>query len=573
MQRPQQSISKNFYKIAPHPEVLTTLLIFLLLQNPCTARVNFCAVGDILLDRGIRKKIQEHGVDYPFEKISEFVKKYDLAFCNLECPVSARGISTGKIYCFRADTQFFTGVKNAGFNIFSLANNHIIDWGEKACMDTKEIIEKNSLHAIGVGKNQKDALNPIIIRRNGLRFAFLASVGIPLKGIIWPVSKTGPAQASLEEIVKEVERMRTEVDFVIVSCHWGIEYQHSPTTYQVQWARRIVDAGADLVIGHHPHVLQSIEIYKNRFILYSLGNFVFDQRKQYQRQSGIFTCVFKKGSIDSASFHPVMLEDFRPGFAEDSAFLLIEEKITNISTDRNARFLNVNNHILLSDTTSTLHFKTPLRYAKMDNNDVMVYKDAIELVDSCGLIVDTCALERNRRIKDCCIIKDSTALHIFALIGPIDTTWADCIAHYVITKSRITKIWPYYYPGYDFWKIASVDIDGDSVFEIGVGVYDKTGNHTTRKNRLCIYNWRDGYIYAKWCSSQISMPFIDFEFLDIDDDGLDNLVTIEIGKKNTKKIMIYQWCGFAFWAYRKSTCASGELWLSNIDLQYLISEK
>ncbi len=551
---------------------MTTLVIFLLLQNPCAARVSFCAVGDILLDRGIRRKIQKNSIDYPFENVNEFISSYDLAFCNLECPVSGRGISTGKIYCFRADTNFFAGVKNAGFDVFCLANNHIIDWGQKACMDTKDIIESNNLYAIGLGKNQKEALSPTIITRNGLRLAFIASVGKPLKDLIWPLSKPGPAQASLDEIVAEVAKIRTIVDFVIVSLHWGTEYQYTPAVDQVEWAREIIDAGADLIIGHHPHVLQSIEVYKNRFILYSLGNFVFDQRKLYQRQSGIFSCVFKKGSIDSAAFHPVILENFRPGLAEDSTFVMIEEKIANISKNCNTKFLNVHNYIFLADSTSVLHFETPLKYAKIQNNNVLVYKSGIELVDSSGFIIDSFGIEINRNMKDCCLIQDSTALHLFVLIGQIDNTWADYLAHYVITSSKITKTWPDYCPVYDPWKIALVDIDGDSIFEIVVSAYDKTSDKT-QISRLCIYGWGDDYIYAKWHSSPISMPFIDFAFSDIDDDGLDNLITLEKGKNDTRKVMIYQWVKFGFWTCREMVETLSESWLSNLEHKYLVAKQ
>jgi poly-gamma-glutamate synthesis protein (capsule biosynthesis protein) len=547
------------------------LLFFLLLQNPAEARVSFCAVGDILLDRGIRTTIEKNGVDYPFEQVSEFINGFDLAFCNLECPISARGASTGKIYCFRADTNFFTGVDNAGFNIFSLANNHTIDWGRNAFMDTKEIIEKRKLYAVGAGKNQEEARGPTIVRMNGLTFAFFAYVGMPLEGIVWAEDKPGPAQATIEEICKEIFTIREGVDFVVVSLHWGIEYQHTPMINQVQWGRKIIDAGADLIIGHHPHVLQSIEIYRNRFILYSLGNFVFDQHKLYQRQTGIFSCIFKKGRIDSVSFYPVLLENFRPGLVKDSAFEFIKEKIEAISSQYNTKFLAGDEQIFLTDSTLLLSFTNPIMRSRINKSNIIVYNNSVEMVDTNGFVTSTLTITPGEEIKDCCFIKDSASLHLFAIIGKTKAFRGDYLAQYRITDKKIIEEWLDKDRGYNPWKIITADIDSDSVPEICVGVYKKARFHPILTNRLFIYNWDGNYIYPKWFGSRLSMPFLDFDFFDIDNDGLDDLIALEINKDGTKRIMVYQWLGFGFSGYRELAKNLNETWLSNIDIDSLIS--
>lgn len=551
---------------------MSILIIFLLLQNPADARVTFCAVGDILLDRGIRTKIKKISVNYPFENVSAFINNYDLSFCNLECPVSARGASTGKIYCFRADTNFFNGVKNAGFNVFSLANNHTIDWGPKACMDTKKIIEENNLYAVGIGKKQEEARAPVIIKMNGLTFAFLAYVGMPLEGIVWAKDKPGPAQATIEEIIAEIKKVRCEVDYVIVSFHWGIEYKHKPLDKQSQWAHKVIDAGADLVIGHHPHVLQSIELYKNRYILYSLGNFVFDQRKLYQRQTGIFSCIFKKGRIDSVSFFPVLLDKFRPGFVEDTAFKLIEEKIKKISDGYNTMFLGTDDRIFLTDSTLSLSFKLPIKYAETYDNKIIVHKNVIEIVDTSGAIIDTFVITSNKEVKDCCFIKDSTSLHLFAIIGQIEKIRGDYLTQYRITDKKIIEEWLDRDRGYNPWKIMTADIDGDSLPEICVGVYKRTRFPSGYTNRIFIYDWDGNYISPKWFGPKLLMPFVDFEFSDIDNDGLDDLIALEIEKDSTKRIMTYQWLGLGFWGYKVLSRNLKENWLSNVKIKSLMSE-
>ena len=552
---------------------MAILIIFLVSQNPAEARVSFCAVGDILLDRGIRKKIKQNSIDYPFENVGEFINKFDLAFCNLECPISARGASTGKIYCFRADTNFFAGIKNAGFNIFSMANNHTIDWGRKACMDTREIIEKHNLYAVGAGKDQKEARKPVIIRMNGLKFALFAYVGLPLKGLIWPASKPGPAQASIDDIITEIKKIREQVDFVVVSFHWGIEYQHKPMANQVEWAHKVIDAGADLVIGHHPHVLQSIEVYKNRFILYSLGNFVFDQHKLYQRQTGIFSCIFKKGRIDSASFYPVLLENFRPGFVKDTAFKLIKEKIEKISDGYNTKFLNGNNKIFLTDSTLSLNFKNPIKYSNIGDNKISIYNNLIEITDTSGTIIDTFLIEQEKEIKDCCFIKDSTFLHLFAIIGKTREIRGDYLTQYRITDKKIIEEWLEKDCGYNPWKIVTADIDGDSVPEICLGVYKKTVFHSDYTNGLFIYDWDRYCIHPKWFGAEFPISLLDFEFYDVDKDGIADLITLETENDSTKKIMTYQWFGSGLWGYRKLAENLSENWLSNVNIESFFQKK
>lgn len=546
---------------------MAILIIFLVSQNPAEARVSFCAVGDILLDRGIRKKIKQNSVDYPFENVGEFLNGFDLAFCNLECPVSARGASTGKIYCFRADTNFFTGIKNAGFNIFSLANNHTIDWGRKACMDTKEIIEKHNLYAVGAGKDQKEARKPVIIRMNGLRFALFAYVGLPLKGLIWPETKPGPAQATIEEIIAEIKKIREQVDFVVVSLHWGLEYQHKPMANQSEWAHKIIDAGADLVIGHHPHVLQSIEVYKNRFILYSLGYFVFDQHKLYQRQTGIFSCIFKKGKIDSLSFYPVLLENFRPGFVKDTAYKLIEEKIKEISEGYKTKFLSRDDKIFLTDSILSLSFKNPIKYSNIGDNKIIIYNNSIEITDTIGNIIDTFLIEQEKEIKDCCFIKDSTCLRLFAIIGKTREIRGDYLAQYRITDKKIIEEWLEKDYDYNPWKIVSADIDGDSILEICLDVYKKTVFHSEYTNGLFIYNWDGNFVHPKWFGTEFLIPLLDFEFYDVDNKGLADLITLETENDSTTKIIAYQWMGSGFWRYRKLAENLSENWLSNVDIE------
>jgi len=548
---------------------LLALALIIFLQNPAPQRVSFCAVGDILLDRGIRRSIVAEDVDHPFEKISDFINAFDLAFCNLECPISTRGKSTGKIYCFRADTNFFSGVKNAGFNVFSLANNHIIDWGEQACLDTRELIEKNELYTFGAGKDQNEALKPCIIRLNGLRFAFLGSVGIPLKDMIWPMKKSGPAQATLAQLIESINAVRKDVDYVIVSMHWGTEYEHIPRSHQITWAHGLIDAGADLVIGHHPHVLQSIEIYKKRIILYSLGNFVFDQRKLYQKQSGVFSCIFKRGHIDSACFYPVMVNNFQPEPAKDIDLEAISQKIITISKKYNAVFIKKNDRLFVTDSSCVLYVETPIKRVKALGMLVLVNRASIEMYDSCGMLHDNIVLQSDQKISDCCFIEDSTGCRIFALISSINSRSADFISQFLITQQGIIPECCIQNTKYKLWKILTADIDCDSVPEIFIGAY-KISTLENSKNNLLMYRWNGINLDEIYASDKKLDPFIDFLFMDIDNDGLDDLISLESCPAKTYTISVYQWLGFDFMKYRELITGLRQTWLSDIDLKQLI---
>ncbi len=548
---------------------MLALALIIFLQNPTPARISFCAVGDILLDRGIRTSINAENVDHPFAKITHFTNQFELAFCNLECPVSAIGKSTGKIYCFRADTNFFSGVQNAGFNVISLANNHIIDWGEQACLDTRRFIEKKELFAFGAGKDQTEALQPLIVNKNGLRVAFLGSVGAPLKNVIWPITKSGPGQATLAQLIERIDLVRNHVDYIVVSMHWGTEYEHIPRSHQITWAHALIDAGADLIIGHHPHVLQSIEIYKNRIILYSLGNFVFDQRKLYQRQSGIFSCIFKKGRIDSACFHPVMINDFQPAIAQDTLFEVIAEKVNAISDEYNAVFIKKNNQLFITDSGCALYFDVPIMRTKIPGLTILVNRSSVEMYDSCGLLHDRLILQLDQEIQDCCYTEDSAGIRLFALIRGADPQCGDFLGQFRINAQGITPEYCIENMKYRFWKILTADIDCDSVPEICIGAHKK-GTLESSVNTLILYRWSGANFHQMYTSSKKLGPFVDFLFKDIDNDGLDDLISLEPCSTGTYEATVYQWLGFDFMKYRVMITGLKQAWLSNCDVKRLV---
>jgi poly-gamma-glutamate synthesis protein (capsule biosynthesis protein) len=546
--------------------MVQSLLFFLILQTPTPPRVSFCAVGDILLDRGTRSIIRQHGVDYPFENVAAFIRPFDLAYANLESPVSARGRSTGKIYCFRADTNFFAGVEHAGFDIIAIANNHTIDWGSTAFFDTKDIIERHGLVPVGACDSALE-VQPVIVEKNGLRFAFIANVGIPLRGVVWPLLRTGPGQADIGTITAAIRKIRPKVDFVIVGLHWGVEYQYQPMPENVTWAHQLIDAGADLVVGSHPHILQPVEVYNQRLILYSLGNFVYDQHKIYQRQSGIFTCVFRKGEIDSAAFVPALLSDFHPDLARGRDFDSIAVKLTEISEKRRGRFRSAADRLFVADPAGNTTFFMPLGYGQIGDCQCIVQRTAVECGKKYGPA--DLGLRPGEVIKDCCFIPGEPGSMLAAIIGP-DEPLRNRLALYRFDADCLIAE-PAPNPNCRPWKIVGVDFDADSLPEIFVAAWQKEPFQPGFKNCLFVYQRRGDALYPKWPGAKLSLPFEDFLLADINDDGLKELLVLEKEPGGFQCVVAYQWCGNGFYGYKILTRNWSDPWLNETSLRRLIN--
>lgn len=505
--------------------------------------------------------IRQHGVDRPFDGVGEFIRQFDLAYANLESPVSSRGRSTGKLYCFRGDTNFFPGVVNAGFDIISIANNHTIDWGQTAFSDTRDIIERHGLLPVGFGAPSE--VEPAIVEKNGLRFAFFASVGIPLRGVVWPLSLSGPCQADIAALAAAIRDTRDDVDFVICGMHWGEEYKYRPMPDNVAWAHQLVDAGADLVVGSHPHILQSIESYKGRLILYSLGNFVYDQHKTYQRQSGIFACVFRKGMIDSAAFIPVFLNDFHPGLAEGNDFDSIAIRMADISRDFRIRFRSATDRLFITDTTLGNQIPVPIIQRTVQGRRVAVFRRTVEYDKEYGL--NDLGLSPAEEIKDAAFIPDKDHPALALIAGPARSgnnrlallrLGADGIRSETMPKENCRP-----------WKVVGFDFDADSTYEICVAGLKKDIFMAGINDYLFIYEWRDGSLVLQSRSVKFPLPVTDFTFLDINEDGLKELITLEKIASGIRHVIAYQWCGYGFYGYKTLSRTWSDDWLTETGIR------
>lgn len=283
--------------------------------------VTLAAVGDVLLDRAVARTMKEVGDNrYPLLRTASIFRRADLAFANLECPLSDRG---SQINMFRGKPEYVETLTYGGFNLISLANNHILDYGVVAMLDTMERLSAAGIVHAGVGENIFEARRPRILQSKGVKVAFLAytEVGegftytrVPHQWAATP-ELPGAAPARADFLRLDVKTVRREADLVIVSMHWGKEYDHKPTDFQKALGRIAMDAGADLVIGHHPHVIQGIEFRGRGVIAYSLGNFIFDQETYNRRQGLVLKAAFDRGGLRQLAFKPTLIRRCQPEVA------------------------------------------------------------------------------------------------------------------------------------------------------------------------------------------------------------------------------------------------------------------
>ena len=279
--------------------------------------VDLVAVGDVMLARGVNNKIKKVGPDYPFEKTQEIISSADIAFCNLECSISSKatGDPYRNIFCIKPWEA--KGLSFAGFDLISLANNHALDYGKKGLLSTMEFLTQEKIKFVGAGKTKSESILPTIFEVRGIKIAFLA---FNLYTMDWVKFKENdPAIAFYDSSrAKEIiTNLKNEVEVIVISLHWGIEYRKSPASSQIRIAHQLIDAGASLILGHHPHVVQKIEEYKGGVIVYSLGNFVFDQHKPETKNSIIFKAKLSRKGVVEYSTLPVQIVRFQPTLKKD----------------------------------------------------------------------------------------------------------------------------------------------------------------------------------------------------------------------------------------------------------------
>ena len=236
--------------------------------------------GDVLLSDHVLTAYDKAGgiggvVDEGYRNV---IGKADFFMVNQEFPFSSRGEEApDKQFTFRLAPERVSLFSEMGIDGVTLANNHALDFGREALMDSCETLDRAGIVHTGAGGNLEAARRPVIVEQKGKRIAVIGPTRV-IPTADWAAGKQVPGMLAAYDmaiLLEEIQKQRQENDFVVVYVHWGIEKEEKPQDYQRSMGRQMIDAGADLVIGAHPHVLQGIEYYKGKAIVYSLGNFVF----------------------------------------------------------------------------------------------------------------------------------------------------------------------------------------------------------------------------------------------------------------------------------------------------------
>ena len=262
------------------------------------------AVGDMMLARTIGEMIESEGIEAPFAFTAETLSTADITLGNLECSISDRGTPEDKKYTFRAPLSAAESLQFAGFDLVSLSNNHILDYGPLALEDTLAELSAAAVKAVGAGMDDEEAYQPVFFEVNGLRIAFLAFTDVSTVDYDYLAWEAGSAQpgiawAHAEQIESGVRAAKAQADLVVVLFHNGYEIVQKVSDLQQQVAHLAIDSGADLVIGSHPHVLQRIEDYNGGLIVYSMGNFVFDNFLYPPNYSAILSVTLTEEGVET----------------------------------------------------------------------------------------------------------------------------------------------------------------------------------------------------------------------------------------------------------------------------------
>ena len=271
----------------------------------CADTLNIVLTGDILLDRGVRQTIEHHGVDHLFsDGIDAVFRSAQVVVGNLECPVTKIEAPVFKQYIFRGEPEWLETLHQHGITHLNLANNHSIDQGREGLLDTKRNIEASGMIPIGAGANMTEASQPVLLAEQPRKVWLVPSLRLALENYAYLPDQPCVSQESMDSLLERVHRLRKadSTAIIIVSLHWGGEHTLQPVPRQRQEAHQLILAGADVLVCHHTHTLQTIEDFHGKSIYYSIGNFIFDQQKPLNSQACIVRLSIKKDDFIVETF-------------------------------------------------------------------------------------------------------------------------------------------------------------------------------------------------------------------------------------------------------------------------------
>lgn len=448
-----------------------------------------------MLARGVNAMIKKRGMEFLFEKIRPVFGQYKYRFINLECPITKLSYPPNKPFSFRADSSFVGILTAAGVTHATLANNHIDDQTADGATDTDNILAENGISAVGLREKEASVCKPAEISLERRKLAVFGALGIDMKSTnIW-YSQDSVFLNSVKTYKKE-----NPSAFVVVYVHWGNEYRKFPSIDQVSQARRLIDIGADMIIGHHPHVIESIQYYKGKPIFFSLGNLIFDQHDLDTKRGIIAGLTFRDSSVetdivpyDIKEDRPVpLLPDERQGFKQ--SLLSISDEISLYDNDDGWRLKEKQPSSKDADTVGETIF-SPIRI-----------KDSF--------------FDGSAELK-----KLSTMRGYKLRINDKRTGTADNL-----------------YLPYPVYRFDAGDINNDGRTDILLGVIKSTHFDPQVKKRLFIFRIDSSRLAPLWLGSRVCLNLIDFK--PVAGRNGHRILTVEKDLNHLYCNGLYQWDNF-----------------------------
>lgn len=324
---------------------IATAVVTLLFSGDVTLGFHYEEYVEEQISKG---KPRDEMLGWGFDRVRGLTTKADVFVVNLECPFTSRGEKVPKNFNFRASPALVAGLESGGVDVVSLANNHLMDYGEVGLADTLSTLDAAKIVHFGAGRSLAAAREPAVITVKGTRFAFLGYFFLGDRNIEPPAviaTEKTPGVAGHHSdlelmkkwVAEDIGAARARADVVIPFFHWGREGKTQPEAYQVELAHLAIDSGAAAVIGSHPHVLQGMETYKGAPIAYSLGNFVFGGNwNPGDKRTALLELRFRGASFAGQKIHPAFSDRYpevpvQPYFAEGDAGVAVLEHIEKIS--------------------------------------------------------------------------------------------------------------------------------------------------------------------------------------------------------------------------------------------------
>jgi len=456
-----------------------------------------CFTGDVMLARGVSSKIRNKGKGFMFDSIRSALEQYKYRFINLECPITKLNYPPDKPYSFRADSNYLGILTSAGITHATLANNHIDDQRPAGALDTYNLLIENGITPIGLKSKNDTICRPAEIDLSKRKVAVFGALGIDMKlSNIW-YCRDSHFLKSLE-----LYKKKNPGSFVICYVHWGIEYYDHPSYDQILDAKKMIDLGADMIIGHHPHVIESIRYYKGKPILYSLGNMIFDQHDP-DTKKGIIAGLTVEDSAVETEITPYNIKEDRPVPMEPNEKQNLKEYLLKISDD-----------ISLIDNSDgwTLAEK---------NKDQVAQSDTTML--ACSSI----------RIDDGHFNGTAELIKLKSLPG-YKLRLTDM-------KSGITD--DHYIP-YPIYRFYASDVNNDGKTDLLLGVVKSAHFDAAIRKRLFIFGIDSSRLSPLWLGTRVCLELVDFKPIHRQNET--QIMTVEKDSSNSFCNGLYKWDNFGF---------------------------